>query len=925
MWQQRSRVLWLQNGDKNTEFFHTTASQRQRKNRIGGLMDEGGVWHEEKGATEKLILEYFSAIFSSDEPVNFDASMEAVDKRVTPEMNKELLEEFKAVEVWRALQQMHPAKSPGPDGMSLIFYQKYWDIVGPSVSNCVVKVLNSGVMPKGINDTYICLIPKTKNPQKITEYSPISLCNVIYKLISKVVANRLKKILNAVINEAQSAFVLGRLITDNVMVAFETMHSIAKKRKGKEGLMAIKLDISKAYDRVEWAYLESIMRKLGFNEKWISLIMMCVTTVSYSVLINGEPRGNITPSRGLRQGDPISPYLFVLCAEGLSAMIRQKEAVGLIKGVVVSRQAPLTSYLFFADDSIFFCRATMEECKQVALVLDTYEKESGQKLNKDKTSLFFSKNTSGEIQNFVKETFGAQIVQQHERYLGLPPMVGRGKKKAFNRIKDQVGRKIASWKGRLLSNAGREILIKAVAQATPTYTMNCFKLPDSLCSEINSMVGGFWWGRKEKERKITWEGARWCVGDGRSIKIWDDRWLPLTKSGRVVSPRPSPEANEKVEGLIVRDRAEWNVEKVRSFFLPHEAEAVLSIPISPMNPRDSQVWAKTANGLFSVKSAYKVAVKYLSDTNDSDASPDCSDNSKMAAIWKMIWSLKDRCDLCEESESSGHILWGCHIAREAWNEKSLKLDCPSRSPREFIEVVWWLMETPGEKNWEEFAIMAWLLWNNRNYVRHGGSCKSGKSIAWEASKYETEVRDSLPIQGKAAPTTSRTKHWVPPLPGKYKVNIDAAVFKEQGCCGVGVVIRNDKGQLMGAMSKRVEFPWGALEAEAKAAKMGVCLAWDLGLKDIEVEGDSLLVAQALKGSTPPALPILKIVEGVKRYLRKFSSWTVVHTRRINNVAAHLLAKSARNVSDCVIWVEDTPPFIEMQILKDVISMDIGPN
>ena len=339
---------------------------------------------------------------------------------------------------------------------------------------------------------YICLIPKTKNPQKITEYRRISLCNVIYKLILKVLANRLKKILNVVINEAQSAFVPGRLITNNVMVAFETMHSIAKKRKGKEGPMTIKLDMSKAYDRVEWAYLESMMRKLGFNEKWISLIMMCVTTVSYSVLINGEPRGNIIPSRGLCQGDPISPYLFVLCTKGLLAIITQKEAVRLIKG------APLISHFFFADDSIIFCRATMEECKQVALVLDTYEKESGQKLSRDKTSLFFSKNTSGEIQSFVKETFGAQIVQQHERYMGLQPMVGKGKKKAFNRIKDQVSRKIAGWKGKLLSNAGREILIKAVAQATPTYTMNCFKLPDSLCSEINSMVGGFWWGKKEK-------------------------------------------------------------------------------------------------------------------------------------------------------------------------------------------------------------------------------------------------------------------------------------------------------------------------------------------------------------------------------------------------------------------------------------------
>ena len=117
----------------------------------------------------------------------------------------------------------------------------------------------------------------------------------------------------------------------------------------------------------------------------------------------------------------------------------------------------------------------------------------GQKLNREKTSLFSSKNRKKDIQKFVKDTFGAQIVKQHEKYLGLPLVVGRGKKKAFNRIKDQVGRKIAGWEGKL-SNIGREILIKAVAQATPTYTKNCFKLTDSLCLEINSMVGGFWWG-----------------------------------------------------------------------------------------------------------------------------------------------------------------------------------------------------------------------------------------------------------------------------------------------------------------------------------------------------------------------------------------------------------------------------------------------
>ena len=161
--------------------------------------------------------------------------------------------------------------------------------MGPQVTQSVIQILRTGIMPIRLNDTYICLIPKVNSPQKITEYRLISLCNVIYKIVAKVLANRLKGVLPKVINDAQSAFVPGRQITDNVLAAFEVMHCINQRRKGKEGLMAIKLDMSKAYDRVEWGFLEVMMRKMGFQDRWISLMMMCVNTVSYSVLINGEP------------------------------------------------------------------------------------------------------------------------------------------------------------------------------------------------------------------------------------------------------------------------------------------------------------------------------------------------------------------------------------------------------------------------------------------------------------------------------------------------------------------------------------------------------------------------------------------------------------------------------------------------------------
>ena len=161
---------------------------------------------------------------------------------------------------------MHPTKAPGPDGMSPIFFQKYWDIVGPSVINSVLQTLRTEVMHDGLNETFICLIPKVNCPQNITEFRLISLCNVVYKIVSTVLVNRLKKILPEVISESQSAFVPDRQITDNVLVVFETMHYLDQRRKGKEGLIAIKLNMSKAYDKVEWDFLEVMMRSLGFSE-----------------------------------------------------------------------------------------------------------------------------------------------------------------------------------------------------------------------------------------------------------------------------------------------------------------------------------------------------------------------------------------------------------------------------------------------------------------------------------------------------------------------------------------------------------------------------------------------------------------------------------------------------------------------------------
>ena len=185
---------------------------------------------------------------------------------------------------------------------------------------------------------------------------------MIYKLAAKTLANRLKKIHPSIISETQSAFVNDRLITDNVLVAFEAVHHISQRKTGKTGEMALKLDMSKAYDRVEWVCLDKIMEKLGFHPRWQSLMMQCISSVTYSVKINGKPWGHITPSRGLHQGDPLSLYLFLLCAEGLSALTKKAVSDRVMEGVSICRGAPILSHLFFANDGIIFYKASIENC-----------------------------------------------------------------------------------------------------------------------------------------------------------------------------------------------------------------------------------------------------------------------------------------------------------------------------------------------------------------------------------------------------------------------------------------------------------------------------------------------------------------------------------------------------------------------------------
>ena len=307
-------------------------------------------------------VDFYQGLFTSSNLNNFDTILEQILQVVTKEMNLELMREFVALEVKMALKQMAPLKSPGPDGMPPMFYQNYWSLVGNDVTDAILMYLNTGTFPPSLGHSFITLIPKVKSPEYISQYRPISLSNVLYRVYSKVLANRLKKLLPNIVSEQQSAFMTDCLISDNIMVAFETLHYIRNHSTGSIGFMALKLDMSKTYDRVAWRYMEKLMKRMGFCEAWVKLMMGCISTATYSILINGEPQGNIVPTRGLHQGDPLSPYLFLLCTEGFHGLLKKFENLGDIKGISISHNGPKLIHLLFADDSFIFCRAKDSDC-----------------------------------------------------------------------------------------------------------------------------------------------------------------------------------------------------------------------------------------------------------------------------------------------------------------------------------------------------------------------------------------------------------------------------------------------------------------------------------------------------------------------------------------------------------------------------------
>ena len=510
-WRQMSRELWLREGDKNTGFFHKMASAHWRNNFLDRIIINGEELVEEQEVREGIVKAFQQQL--REEP-GWRADLGGLHLKSLDHSEAEALEvPFTEEEIFAALMEMNGDKAPGPDGFTVAFWQACWDFAKEEILELFKELYDQKSFAKSLNATFLVIIPKKGGAEDLGEFRPISLLGGLYKLMAKVLANRLKLVLDKVVSVDQNAFVRGRQIIDASLIANEVVDYWQKR---KEKGLVCKLDIEKAYDSISWSFLMKVLSKMGFGSRWMDWMWWCFSTAKFSVLINGVPEGFFSSSKGLRQGDPISPYLFILGMEVLSALIRRAVQGNFISGCRLRGRGDaeiMVSYLLFADNTIVFCEASKDQLTHLGWILAWFEAASGLRINLAMSELI----PVGEIDNIEEMAveLGYRIGSFPVKYLGLPLGARHKALSTWDGVEERMRRRLALWKRQYLSKGGRITLIKSTLASIPIYQMSIFRMPKSVANRLEKLQRDFLWGGGNTGRKINISGV-YSKGEGGS-------------------------------------------------------------------------------------------------------------------------------------------------------------------------------------------------------------------------------------------------------------------------------------------------------------------------------------------------------------------------------------------------------------------------
>ncbi|KAJ9565730.1 hypothetical protein OSB04_001696 [Centaurea solstitialis] len=485
---QRAKVKWLTEGDANTRYFHRVIQERRHARYMYSVSNSDGVYVYDDEVSKAFISHFVAIIGTTDVTVNPTMDDSLFQNRLSIGDANHMIRPILDEEIRGAMFSIGNDKAPGSDGFSSKFFKAAWDVIASDVLVAIHNFFYRGRLAKELNHTLLCLLPKSHNASTVSDFRPIACCSVLYKCISKIIVERMKPYLDRLVSKAQSAFIPGRRIGDNILLAHELVTGYQSERGPPR--CAFKIDLRKAYDMVSWDYLFGMLEGFRFHPVLVKWIKEMVSTPSFSVVVNGEARGFFLGKRGIRQGDPLSPYLFTLVMEGFSLILKRCIEEAASFGYHLGCQDLQITHLCFADDLFMFTKGDVQSVEVLKKALDLFALRSGLAPNLQKSDVFFG-NVAPNVREMILQCLPFRAGTFPIRYLGVPLSPVPLKAADFGPLVSRIKLRIQNWKSKFLSLGGRKQLVVSVLQSLQLYWMAIFIIPSGVVHEIEKLFRDF--------------------------------------------------------------------------------------------------------------------------------------------------------------------------------------------------------------------------------------------------------------------------------------------------------------------------------------------------------------------------------------------------------------------------------------------------